>query len=181
MSYYDCLRIEAASMPELASWLSMQADGGRFVFSTFGRGLLYDIQKKLGDAVAEVNGRARWFEFKVEDNWTGNLFLETWSDCPKAPGWMIYCRADYLVSYFRYPATLLCLPLPRLQRWAFCEGRIYRYPEKPQRKTKQPNDSRGRVVPVEELKREVPITEWPGRVVNGAVRWQRPIVSACEA
>jgi hypothetical protein len=178
MSYADCLRIEAASMPELASWLEMQADGGRFVLSDYGKGLLYDVQKTLGDACASVNGHMTWFEFKVEARWTGNLFLESWSDCPRSPGWLVTCRADYLCYYFRSPATLLCLPLPRLQEWAYVERRIYDYPEKEQRKTTQPNLTMGYVVSVEELRQEVPMTEWPGRVINGKLRWQRPILSA---
>lgn|GEM_PF-4935117 len=177
-NYERCLAIEAASYPELASWLAMQSDGGRFVFSTYGKGLLYEIQKELGDACASVSGKMTWFEFKCETKHTGNLFLESWSDCPKTPGWLVTCRADYLVTYFRQPPTIYCVHLPTLQQWAYVKRRIYAYPERDQHRHGGPNLTRGYVVPVEELRKEVPITEWPGWTVGGAIRWRRPILAA---
>lgn len=177
-NYSDCLAIEASSYPELAAWLAMQSDGGRFVFADYGKGLLYEIQKELGDACASVQGRMTWFEFKSEMKATGNLFLESWSDCPKVPGWLVTCRADYLVCHFRTPPTIYCMHLPTLQAWAYLKRRIYDYPEKNQQKHGGPNLTRGYVVPVEDLRREVPLTEWPGWVVGGEVRWRKPICSA---
>ena len=55
----------------------------------------------------------------------------------------------------------LFLPLSRLQHWAFGidgrPGRIYDFPERPQRRYAQLNDAWGRIVPVDVLAREVGI------------------------
>jgi hypothetical protein len=108
-------------------------------------------------------------EIKVEQFWTGNLFLETWSnrnlddkashaERGSRPGWMVSTRADLLASYFLDTDDLVVVPLFRLKRWAFGsgeEGGIYAWPEKRQARYAQANDTWGRCVPVEVLEREV--------------------------
>ncbi len=72
-------------------------------------------------------------EIKVERHWTGNLFLETWSNLNLAdrgshyergstPGWMVTSRADLLLTYFLDTDDLVTVPFLRLKRWAFGSG-----------------------------------------------------------
>ncbi len=72
-------------------------------------------------------------EIKAQRRWTGNLFLEVWSnknlddrgshiERGSTPGWLITCRADVLGFHFIDADTVLFLPLFRLQQWAFGIG-----------------------------------------------------------
>ena len=111
----------------------------------------------------------RSLEIKVERHWTGNLFLETWSNLNLAdrdshyergstPGWLVTSRADLLLTYFLDNDDLVTVPFLRLKRWAFSsgpQGGVYAWPEKPQGRYGQLNDTWGRCVPVEHLVREV--------------------------
>jgi hypothetical protein len=67
---------------------------------------------------------------KVNRRWTGNLFLELWSnknlddrashvDRGSTPGWLITCRADLIGFHFLDDDTVLFPPLFRLRQWAF--------------------------------------------------------------
>ncbi len=114
----------------------------------------------------------RSLEIKVERHWTGNLFLETWSNLNLAdrdshyergstPGWLVTSRADLLLTYFLDTDDLVAVPLLRLKRWAFGsgpQGGVYAWPEKPQGRYGQMNDTWRRSVPVEHLEREVGAT-----------------------
>ena len=72
---------------------------------------------------------------------------------------MITCRADVLALHFLDIDTVHFLPFFRLQQWAFGIGEvpagIYDFPERCQRRYSQPNDSWGRIVPMEVISREV--------------------------
>ncbi len=72
-------------------------------------------------------------EIKIEQAWTGNLFLETWSkrnledkashaELGSAPGWLLKTRADLLLYYFLDTDDLVTLPVFRLKQWAFGSG-----------------------------------------------------------
>jgi hypothetical protein len=113
--------------------------------------------------------RGACLEIKVEQRWSGNHFLETWSnrnlDDPDAhydhgstPGWLVTSRADLLLFYFLDSDDLVTVPLLRLKRWAFDSGPqdgVYAWPEKLQHRYGQRNDTWGRCVPVEHLEAAV--------------------------
>jgi hypothetical protein len=129
------------------------------------------FQRSFGDLlIATGPGNVASVEIKAQRRWTGNLFLEVWSnknlddrgshiERGSTPGWLITCRADVLGFHFIDADTVLFLPLFRLQQWAFgiedAPGRIYDFPERQQRRYVQRNDSWGRIVPIETLAREV--------------------------
>jgi hypothetical protein len=129
------------------------------------------FQKSFGDLlIATGPGSAASVEVKVQRRWTGNAWLETWSnknldhrgshvERGSTPGWLVTCRADVLAFHFLDLDTVHFLPLFRLQQWAFGTddrpGRVYDFPERRQRRYAQPNDSWGRIVPMEVLAREV--------------------------
>jgi len=157
--YTDACRIEAEGIPDLVSFLEQQSDSGRFVLTAKGR-LSEKLQKSVGDAIANVNSQVISVEFKNEVKWTGNLFLETWSNrSRRTTGWMVKLDADILLYRFEDKRVLYSIPFQRLCRWAFV-GNIYRFPEKKQKKHDQLNDTWGRCVPVETVKREVGFREW---------------------
>lgn len=128
------------------------------------------LQGSFGDVLMNTGAETVWsVEIKVEQNWTGNLFLEAWSNRnleDKAshaergcnPGWLLSTGADLLMSYFLDTDDLVVVAMFRLKRWAFGsedEGGVYAWPEKRQGRYAQRNDSWGRCVPVDVIEREV--------------------------
>lgn len=106
-------------------------------------------------------------EVKTELTKRRNLFLETWSNAAEDPerqreGWMFTLRSDWLFYLFVDADELYAIRLPELQAWAFDArrpdgslGRMYDYPERPQRKHPQKNRTRGRCVPIAIIRGEV--------------------------
>lgn len=120
------------------------------------------LQKTVGDFMATKNGQQYGIELKAEEsNKYDNFFLETWSNKKyRTPGWMVTCQADYLFYYFVAERRLYILNFKKITKWAFgfvdeesnaVDGQIYKYPEKPQKKYDQLNDTWGRCVPIEDL------------------------------
>lgn len=151
MNDFDKAReVERIARDEVLPWLVRNSDGIR---ETDDPGLFQ--QKVWGDWLIWKQGKLLSIEFKAEtSNAHGNLFLETWSNrSMQTPGWMVTCRADFLYYYFIEQRHLFTLDFAALRAWAWGAGRedgkIYRYPEKPQGKyEEQKNDTWGRVVPV---------------------------------
>ena len=61
-------------------------------------------------------------EIKAEERFTGNLFLETWSNKVFAyeyrrPGWMVTLGCDILLCYFLDKKRLYSIPFGRLWSW----------------------------------------------------------------
>ncbi len=161
--------VEHRGMAVLLPFLEERAHKGRVV-STASGALAKTLQASFGDVLMNTDPDTVWsIEIKVEQHWTGNLFLETWSNRnleSKAshaelgcnPGWMFSTRADLLLSHFLDTDDLVIVPMFRLKRWAFGsgeEGGVYAWPEKRQGRYAQANDSWGRCVPVDVIEREV--------------------------
>lgn len=117
------------------------------------------LQKMFGDWVVRHSSGARTVEVKAEMKWTGNLFLEEWSNRSKfTPGWMYTCQADVLAYYFVEEKKLCLCPMPSLKAWAFIGdggGLMFTHPARQQAKYDQQNDTWGRIVPVSALARGV--------------------------
>lgn len=161
--------VEMAGMARLLPFLTEKAYCGRLVRTAKGP-LAKEIQASFGDLIMNTDEEIICsIEVKIEQRWTGNLFLETWSnrnlearesqaERGSKPGWMVSQRADLLLYYFMDSDDLLVVPLFRLKRWAFgygtTPGRIYQYPERAQGKYNQMNDTWGRCVPVSILEKE---------------------------
>lgn len=164
-----CL-VEQRGMTTLLPYLETRAYRGRVIQICKGP-LAAHFQRTFGDLlIATGPDGVASIEIKTQTRWTGNLFLETWSnrnledrashvERGSTPGWMLTCRADVIGFHFLEADTVLFLPLFRLQQWAYGAGdqpgRLYDFPERCQRRYAQPNDSWGRIVPVEVLAREV--------------------------
>lgn len=125
-----------------------------------------EAQKSLGDFSIKwtASGETSDVECKIEQKYTGNLFLETWSNLSRfTTGWMFHTQADRIWYYFLDKNQLFVLNVEMLKRWAFGEkpfneedgnwqngANLYDWPEV-RCKRKQLNDSWGRLVPVEVL------------------------------
>lgn len=123
-----------------------RADRGRLVATAKGP-LSRTLQRSFGDFLINTNAETvRSLELKVERHWTGNLFLETWSnrnlddrdahyEHGSTPGWLVTSRADRPRVYFLDSDDLVTVPLLRLKRSAFGsgpQGGVYAWPEKQQ-------------------------------------------------
>jgi hypothetical protein len=163
--------VEQKGLALLLPFLEARAFNGQIVNLRKGT-LAQTLQASFGDVMMNTDpdpDTVVAVEIKIEQRWTGNLFLETWSNrnlddkashaargC--SPGWVISTRADLLAFYFLDTDDLVAVPTFRLKRWAFGsgpDGGLYAFPEKQQRRYQQPNDSWGRVVPIDVIAQEV--------------------------
>src|SRR5262245_63206324 len=128
-------------MNELMPWLTAKFAPVELCENEF-------LQRTLGDFTITQQLQKRSVELKAEQKFTGNLFLEVWSNRPaRTLGWLFTSRADILAYYFCDRQELYTFPLPKLQDWAFgvgsAQGAIYQWPEKHQSKYNQLNFSFG--------------------------------------
>lgn len=124
-------------------------------------------QRTFGDLCAATpDGRSLWIDFKVEQSHKhGNLFIEEWSNRRQGnPGWLHKIECDWIMYYFYEEKILYCFKKAELCNWAFytksrCEPeklyRILDFPNKPQGKHKQKNDTWGFCVPSKVILEEV--------------------------
>ncbi len=169
-SFDDTRRVEARSLAILVPYLLEWSDG-RLVLTSKGSLSRY-LQETVGDLLMnQPSGHLHSVEFKAEqENKYGNFFLETWSNRNLEDknshamrgsnvGWLAKLKADWLFYHFLGSDELFIMDLFKLQRWAFgangAAGSIYKYPEKPQSKYPQPNDTWGRCVPIEIIEDQV--------------------------
>jgi hypothetical protein len=128
------------------------------------------IQKSHGDIIMQTSEReVSTIELKAEEEFTGNLFLETWSNknlCSQKshaergsePGWLVKSRADLLLYYFLDTDDLFVCKMLALQRWAFGDGKpgkVWGFQEVRQNKYVQKNDTWGHLVSIDLLKRDL--------------------------
>lgn len=152
-------------MKDLIPFIRDRSMQGQFVVTNKGN-LSQFLQKVVGDVISNTPaGKVIGIEAKIEQKYTGNLFLETWSNRQRFTlGWMFNLNTDFLFYYFLDVRQLFILSFLKLRQWAFIGknangdgGNIYEYPEKRQRAREQLNDTWGRVVPIEVLRRHLPV------------------------
>ncbi len=168
-AFTEASLVEHRGLAVLLPYLAERAYQGRIVSTAKGP-LACALQRSFGDVFMNMDADTlRGLEIKVERHWTGNLFLETWSnrnledrashhERGSTPGWLVTSRADLLLFYFLDTDDLITVSMLRLKRWAFGsgpQGGVYAWPEKQQFRYGQRNDTWGRCVPVEHLEREV--------------------------
>jgi hypothetical protein len=162
MSAFQSARmVEVESMTILRPYLKEKTDG-QLVWNDKGP-LAMALQETVGDMLfTNKQGFLRSVEVKAESRYTGNLFLETWSNRNLSnrhshaergsnPGWMFKLKADLLLYHFLDRDELHTLDFFALKQWAFSEGNLWRYEEKPQSRRDQLNDTWGRCVPIADL------------------------------
>jgi len=103
-----------------------------------------------GDLSYSYGGIDRFVEVKTEEKHTGNLFLETWSNksCNN-PGWMVKSDADILIYHFLDNGMTYLFDFKLLKKWFVEKGSVF--PEYPQRKNSQENDTWEKIIPLKHL------------------------------
>lgn len=172
--------VEARSMAILLPFLQEKSHNGQFVVTSKGS-IAKHLQEVVGDALMNTDSETVWsVEIKAEVRFTGNIFLETWSNRNledrrghagrgSNPGWFIKTGSDLLFYHFLDSDKLYIFDIFKLKQWAFrtpsknlktglmpddFPQRICDFPEKQQGKYRQMNDTRGRIVPIELLRNE---------------------------
>jgi hypothetical protein len=165
-AFGNCCKIEAAGMRDLLPFIGERSLNGQFVLTEKGR-LSEELQKRFGDVFLNRrdNGHIVAVEVKSEEVFTGNFFLETWSNKSRlTPGWMITNDSDFLFYYFLNLRSLHVIPFDKLKKWFFGDngrtGSESSYFEVRQRKHDQLNDTWGRIVPIEHVRHRVPMREY---------------------
>lgn len=117
-------------------------------------------QRTIGDYVVPLcDGTVAGVEVKTERRHTGNVFIETWSNRTRdterrRDGWIRTLQADAIVFLFLDEECAYVAPFLPLQDWCLYEGRVYDYPEKVVRMSRdgeQPNVTIGHPAPVSVL------------------------------
>jgi hypothetical protein len=168
MSGWDeARRVESDAWKYLEPFFREEAEGGQLILTSNGRMAAF-LQQEIGDLILRSRRDSRLYtvELKCERNFTGNVFLETWSNRNlndrdshamrgSNPGWVIKSKSDLLFYYFISNDHLYVFDLFRLKGWAHIGRNLGRFNEKAQGKYQQMNDTHGVIVPLETLKREV--------------------------
>jgi hypothetical protein len=167
-SFDRSLQISAKSFDVLRPLLAAKGDDGRYVTTDKGR-LSRELQQSVGDVLMNINGEVYCIELKAEEKDYGNVFLEEWSNRAwYNRGWLDKLDTDFLWYHTLSVDRLLIIPFPRLRKWAFLteshlvpdgNGRMYDFPCKPQCQYEQLNDTWGRCIPIEVIRREVGLKE----------------------
>lgn len=181
-SFERCSQLAARSLADLHPFL--EETQGRYVLTDKGR-LSRVFQETFGDLIFNsANGTMHTVELKAEEKWTGNLFLEIWSNfnftnhesytaLGPTPGWLLKLNADLLFYHFLSHDKLVICSLPALQRWAFINksrnysepdargerhqlaGRVFDFRQRKQERHQQKNVTVGGLVPVKTLEAEL--------------------------
>lgn len=159
-AYRQATEIETIARAELMPWLLKTCQAVEdTAHSEF-------LQKTCGDWIITKLSQQYGVELKAEARYTGNLFLETWSNLPRRTlGWMYTSHADWLFYFFADTRDLYVIDFPALWQWAFGvgekEGAIYKYAEKTQSRYNQTNLTKGRVVPIADIQAaRIPIKKY---------------------
>lgn len=141
----------------MRKFISIHSDEGRFVTTNKGP-LSRMLQESIGDVILNQDGSVYCVECKVEKKWTGNLFIEVWSNRRQFNrGWLDKLNSDVLMYYFLDKKLLYTMPFQRLKKWAYGGENgenLYKYRIVQQKKYSQMNDTWGRIVPIADLASE---------------------------
>lgn len=160
MNAFDSARnVERRSANIIRPLLSHLALRGQFVETD--KGVLAPLLQRIaGDYM--LNSRKRdgalvGIEVKAEEaNKFSNFYFETWSNKQGGTeGWLKTLNAEFLLWHFVDDDELYTMFLPRVRAWLINDGNARRFPEKPQRKRSQLNDTWGLCVPIATVEAEV--------------------------
>ena len=177
---------EKASQIEDQSWeileplIQHRSFEGRFVRTARGP-LARELQKSAGDVLMNTDEKSVFgLELKAEVKWTGNVFLERWSNRSRfTPGWFETAKCDLLLYHFLNNDTLYGFRFRKLREWFYyCENMgvpvASRYKLAGQKKHDQLNDTWGYIVPINDIPAECVAGSWnPKKMVDAgeADRW----------
>lgn len=157
-AFIAACRVEDRSWEVLEPYLKTRAFDGRFVRTAKGP-LSLELQKSVGDVLVNSDRLSvTGIEVKAEERYTGNLFLERWSNRSCfTPGWFETLRTDLLWCHFLDKDVVYEIGFQRLRQWLYWHtGRghpkCHTFVLAKQGKYEQKNDTWGYLVPVRELR-----------------------------
>jgi hypothetical protein len=107
----------------------------------------------------DQSGRETVLELKTESRYTGNLFLEEWSNLTEdmqSRGWVKRLERGVLIYTFLDKPILIEINIPALYKWANDENcNLERFRATEQGKYQQRNRTIGRIVPISVLQEEL--------------------------
>jgi hypothetical protein len=135
-------------------------------------------QRFMGDYAGKTLGRDELvgIEVKTEQRYTGNLFVESWSNKSHyrtRDGWIFTLNADVLVMVYLDVRAAMVMRLDKLKHWCLEEGNLYRFPEKLVHRSadgEQKNQTVGYPIPFVAILEPVGITCYR---MNGGDTWGR--------
>lgn len=118
-------------------------------------------QKTIGDFLIASQAGSYSLELKVERKFTGNLFIESWSNREWGnPGWLFTSKANRIAFYFLDQDILITVDLHSLRSWLLNKANpaIDKFTEVAI-KADQRNDTRGYVIPIQAC-RDADLLNW---------------------
>jgi hypothetical protein len=118
-------------------------------------------QRTIGDLIVETPRGKTTVELKIEERFTGNLFIETWSNREFGkPGWLYTSQSDSIVFYFRDQDKLFGMSLASLKNWLLNQrdGTLDQFPQV-RVKRSGPNDTYGHIIPIDRI-RDANLDRW---------------------
>ena len=88
------------------------------------------LQRTIGDYLVPcVDGKLESYDVKTEREYTGNLFVETWSNRAAGVweklGWIYTLRSDYLMAIYLDVKAAFVIPYGPLYEWCITSGNLY--------------------------------------------------------
>jgi hypothetical protein len=143
-AFYLSQRVEHRTKPYIECWLVLFANNNwRETTRTeqFVRGDYIVFCPDKGEIALEI---------KTEEKFTGNLFMETYSNYhTKRLGWLYTCEANILWYMFEDNGIMISMNFQKVKAWLLYDNHIKDFPEVRQQKYKQDNLTVGRLVPTE--------------------------------
>lgn len=160
-SFDDAKLVEQKSLKILRPFIEQRSYHGQYVIVNDGP-LARELQAVGFDIIMQTSpGSFTTIDIKAEnENKHDNFYVESWSNKSRwRRGWFFTIKAELLFYHFVEDYKLYVIEVEKLRRWAFSSeapdepSRIYRYPERDQKKRMQKNDTWGFCVPILHLER----------------------------
>lgn len=151
MNYQDSNKVEALGRPQIVAHL--ESMGWTVVLFDGADESIVELQK-VGDALLIKGEKSYAVDFKIEEKFTGNFFIEWWSNrnpFRPNPGWAAKPKSKYVLYFFLSTSGLYTLDLQKLRAYLLDGERWRAYTEVPQGKYHQLNITTGLLVPVVDL------------------------------
>ena len=160
-AFEECQLIEKRLSKRLEPFIEEIAYKGRHVKTAKGN-LAKLLQERCGDELVNITDEhIIGLEYKVERRWTGNLFIEIWSNQKRqTKGWAYKLECDFVLFYFGDKDKLVIVHWPTMWGWLNTRkpsGLLQMDPYKlvEQKEHIQPNDTWGKLVNVSEVLKNV--------------------------
>lgn len=111
-------------------------------------------QKLVGDLIVVRQNKATSVELKIEERFTGRMFVETWANREWGTvGWLHTCKSQLLLCYYIDADVLIGVSMQALRQLLLSQTNgTYDSYKQLKVKSSQPNDTWGIAIPIEHLR-----------------------------